>query len=304
MASPDEFSSYIAELLLGSYDCVDRIALRAYFRLAQTSGGFLTWWHRLLPGEFPTHESLRRMAGDFARRVKAFSQKHKISLQYCELGDKTKYEKAEKARPKDPDFQGVFLILVARAPAPVWQIKKSRRGKLLIRRAKNWPLVNHYHFHILDKEWGHISFRMSGHPPFGAQILLNGHEWLERQARKEAICYSKQGNCFVGGSDLPALNSLAAGLAGSSGLVRLAGSLRSLDLLSLSMLWLNWPRTRTLAVSLHLQQLSAGIQSQPAIQEWAPTRPGLSSSNRSNSQSAGCAATENHFRSQTSSAEK
>ena len=59
-------------------------------------------------------------------------------------------------------------------------------------------------------------------PPFGAQILLNGHEWLERQARKEAIGYSKQGNCFVGGSDLPALNSLAAGLQGSSGLGRLA----------------------------------------------------------------------------------
>jgi len=104
----------------------------------------------------------------------------------------------------------------------VWQIKKSRRGQLLIRRAKNWPLVKHYHFHIVDKAWGHISLRMSAHPPFGAQILLNGHEWLERQARKEAIGYSKQGNCFVGGSDLPALNSLAAGLQGSSGLGRLA----------------------------------------------------------------------------------
>lgn len=222
MPLPDEFSSYIAELLLGSYDCVDRIALRAYFRLAQTSGGFLTWWNRLLPGEFPTQESLRRMAGDFARRVKAFSQKHKIPLQYCDIGDRHKYEKAQKARPTDPNFQGIFLILVARAPAPVWQIKKSRRGQLLIRRAKNWPLVNHYHFHIVDKAWGHISLRMSAHPPFGAQILLNGHEWLERQARKEAICYSKQGNCFVGGSDLPALNSLAAGLQGSSGLGRLA----------------------------------------------------------------------------------
>jgi len=222
MPLPDEFSSYIAELLLGSYDCVDRIALRAYFRLAQTSGGFLTWWNRLLPGEFPTQESLRHMAGDFARRVKAFSQKHKIPLQYCDIGDRHKYEKAQKARPTDPNFQGIFLILVARAPAPVWQIKKSRRGQLLIRRAKNWPLVNHYHFHIVDKAWGHISLRMSAHPPFGAQILLNGHEWLERQARKEAICYSKQGNCFVGGSDLPALNSLAAGLQGSSGLGRLA----------------------------------------------------------------------------------
>ena len=50
MPLPDDFSSYIAELLQGSYDCVDRIALRAYFRLAQTSGGFLTWWNRLFPG--------------------------------------------------------------------------------------------------------------------------------------------------------------------------------------------------------------------------------------------------------------
>jgi hypothetical protein len=222
MPLPDDFSSYIAELLLGSYDCVDRIALRAYFRLAQTSGGFLTWWNRLFPDKFPTQQSLRRMAGDFARRVKAFSQKHNIPLQYCEIGDRTKYEKAEKARPKDPDFRGIFLILVARAPAPVWQIKKSRRGKLLIRQANNWPLVNHYHFHILDKQWGHINIRLCGYPPFGAQILLNGHEWLESQARKEAISYSKEGNCFVGGSDLPALNRLAAGLEGNAGLVRLA----------------------------------------------------------------------------------
>jgi hypothetical protein len=162
------------------------------------------------------------MAGTFARRVKAFSQKHAVPLQYCEIGDKTKYARAEKARPKDANFQGIFLILVARAPAPVWQIKNSRRGKLLIRRSKNWPLVNHYHFHILDKQWGHITIRMSGHPPFGAQILLNGHEWLERQARKEAICYVKEGNCFVGGSDLSALSRLAEGLGGSWGLARLA----------------------------------------------------------------------------------
>lgn len=222
MPLPDDFSSYVSELLKGSYDCVDRIALRAYFRLAQTSGGFLTWWNRLFPDKAPTQEYLRRMAGDFARRVKALSQKHHIPLQYCEIGDKTKYERAEKARPKDPHFQGVFLILVARAPAPVWHIKKSRRGKLLIRRANNWPLVNHYHFHIMDKEWGHISIRMSGHPPFGAQILLNGHEWLERRARKEQIPYSKESNCFVAGSDLAALNRLAAGLEGNSGLVRLA----------------------------------------------------------------------------------
>src|ERR1700739_777451 len=66
MPLPDDFSNYVAELLHGSYDCVDRIALRAYFRLAQTSGGFLTWWNRLFPGKATTRESLRRMAGGLA----------------------------------------------------------------------------------------------------------------------------------------------------------------------------------------------------------------------------------------------
>jgi hypothetical protein len=37
MPAPDDFSSYIGELLRGSYDCVDRIVLRAYFAMGQTS---------------------------------------------------------------------------------------------------------------------------------------------------------------------------------------------------------------------------------------------------------------------------
>jgi hypothetical protein len=88
MPAPDDFSSYIGELLRGSYDCVDRIVLRAYFPMGQTSGGFLTWWNRLYPNTELNQEQLRRMAGDFSRRVRAFGQKHQIPIQYCEIGDK------------------------------------------------------------------------------------------------------------------------------------------------------------------------------------------------------------------------
>jgi hypothetical protein len=73
MPAPDDFSSYIGELLRGSYDCVDRIVLRAYFPMGQTSGGFLTWWNRLYPNTELNQEQLRRMAGDFSRRVRAYS---------------------------------------------------------------------------------------------------------------------------------------------------------------------------------------------------------------------------------------
>ena len=39
MIASDEFSQYYAELLQGTYDCVDRIVLNAFYPLGQTGGG-------------------------------------------------------------------------------------------------------------------------------------------------------------------------------------------------------------------------------------------------------------------------
>src|SRR5215470_3980770 len=197
-------------------------ACASYFPLGQTSGGLLTWWNQLFPNTQLSEQRLRKLAGDFARRVHAFARKHKIRLRYFAIGDKTKHAQAEKLRPTDPKFRGMFAIFVAKAPALVWQAKNNPAGKVVLRRPKNWRLVYHYHFHILDPQWGHLSIKMSGHPPFGLQISLNGHEWVQRQAQKQAISWVKEGNCFVGGSDLAGLNRLAQQLDGARGLARLA----------------------------------------------------------------------------------
>jgi hypothetical protein len=87
----------------------------------------------------------------------------------------------------------LFLVLVGRAQAPVWDISANHH----IERKKPMPYVNHYSFHILDAEWGHITIKISGHPPFPAQIMLNGHEYVACQARKAGIAFTKQGNCFT-----------------------------------------------------------------------------------------------------------
>jgi hypothetical protein len=218
----DDFSTYVADLLTGSYDCVDRISVRGYYPLGQTSGGLLTWWNQLHPGTALTQERLRRMAGDFGRRVNAYARKHQIPIEYCPVGDRSKHERAEKLRPKDPNFQGVFLIFVAKAPALVWQAQNNRQDKLVLRRPKKWPLVYHYHFHIVDSQWGHLTIKISGHPPFGLQMSLNGHEWVQRQADQQGIAWKKQSNCFIGGSDFTALSQLAEGLDGPVGLAELA----------------------------------------------------------------------------------
>ena len=54
---------------------------------------------------------------------------------------------------------------------------------------------------------------MSGHPPFGAQIILNGHEWVACQAQTAAIGYTKQGNCFTAVADPQVLARVAAALS-------------------------------------------------------------------------------------------
>ena len=221
MKTSDDLSTYVADLLDGTYDCVDRISVRGYYPLGQTSGGLLTWWNDLFPNTALTEERLRKLAGDFGRRVNGYARKHKIALRYFGIGDKTKHAQAEKLRPVDAKFRGVFAIFVAKAPGLVWQAKNNREGKVVVRRPKSWPLVYHYHFHIVDPQWGHVTIRMSGHPPFGLQISLNGHEWVERRARRAGIDLVKQGNCFVGGSQLAQLDELAQQLDGAQGLARL-----------------------------------------------------------------------------------
>ena len=90
------------------------------------------------------------------------------------------------------------MILVSKAPALVWEAQMTGTGKLgqlVIKQP--WPYVNHYSFHILDPDWGHLTIKMSGHPPFGAQVMLNGHEYVACQAQKAGIGFTKQDNCFT-----------------------------------------------------------------------------------------------------------
>src|ERR1700720_3080683 len=49
----DGLSTLYQDLLGGSYDCVDRIVLNAYFRMGHDPGGFRVWWRALTLARFP-----------------------------------------------------------------------------------------------------------------------------------------------------------------------------------------------------------------------------------------------------------
>ena len=86
---------------------------------------------------------------------------------------------------------------------------------------KKSEYVNHYSFHIMDPAWGHLVVKMSGHPPFGAQVILNGHEYVACQAQAAGIGFVKEGNCFTWITDPRGLAQIAETLSQDAAIGRL-----------------------------------------------------------------------------------
>jgi hypothetical protein len=197
--------------------------LNAYFKMGQTGGGLRTWWRQLHGSDSNLNDDqLREMAGSLSRRLRAYCSKHQVPLIEAEAGQR-KHELAQEHLPQDPKFRGLFLVITGNAPAPVWEVKRNAQNQIIeVQHRRKWPYVKHYYFHLLDPEWGHVTLRMCGYPPFGTQVILNGHEWVERQALRQKVTVVKSGNCFVEGSDFVQVNRLAALLQRVSAIGKLA----------------------------------------------------------------------------------
>lgn len=213
MKYKDKLCVHHKEILDGTYDCVDRLVLNGYYSQGCSPGGFRTWFRNLKGSDKDLNNAtLMRMAGRFSSRINAFCKKKNIPLVYFKAGER-KHEEAEKLLPADKNFTGIFAVFVSRASAIVWDVKEFGEGKIDIRRKTPLPFINHYSFHIIDEQWGHITIKISGHPPFGAQIMLNGHEWVERREEIKKLSVTKEGNCFTSFSSGEVLTRIAETLS-------------------------------------------------------------------------------------------
>src|SRR5688572_16793843 len=145
------------DLLDGVYDCIDRLVLRAYDQFIQQPGGFRLWWRRWQGSDEQLDNAhLMRVAGRFARRVKGWAEQANVPVIFSGAGQR-KDIISQGHLPEDPTFQGIFLVVVGRAPARVWQVQHTADGRIR-RIERKAPWVNHYAFHIWDPEWGHVIF--------------------------------------------------------------------------------------------------------------------------------------------------
>ena len=94
---------------------------------------------------------LMRMAGRFARRVRASAAARGIPVVDCKA-DERKHRIAEEYLREHTVGPGVFLILVARAPATVWKVSRTSAGKI-----RN--LEKTRQFAVLDTDGSPVSTR-------------------------------------------------------------------------------------------------------------------------------------------------
>ena len=110
----DDLCERYRDLLDGSYDCVDRIVLSAYFSMGHSPGGFRVWW-RPFHGdgdEQPDNANLMRMAGRFSSCVQAWVKAEGIPVIDCKAGQR-KHRIAEEYVRDYAVGPGVFVVLVA-----------------------------------------------------------------------------------------------------------------------------------------------------------------------------------------------
>jgi hypothetical protein len=137
----------------------------------------------------------------------------------CRAGER-KHQIAEDYLAEHQPGTGVFMILVSRSPATVWKVSRSGAG-VICNLQKTRQFVNHYSFHIIDPTWGHVTIKISGHPPFGAQVILNGHEYVACAARSAGIGFRKEGSCFTRAGEPERLAQIADTFSQPGGIGRL-----------------------------------------------------------------------------------
>jgi hypothetical protein len=210
MKLSNDFCEHYADLLAGQYDCIDRIVLNGYYPKLLSGGGLRDWWRQLHNGNDAglNTAALMRMAGVVSQRVQAYCKKTNIPFVHYQTGER-KHEDAAGLLPADGVFEGIFAVFCSRATSLLWEVREFGNGNIDIRRKKKASLVNHYYFHIKDKQWGHVCIRMCAHPPFSCNIMLNGHEWVENHRQAAHLELVKESNCFTSYTDGKKLSQIA-----------------------------------------------------------------------------------------------
>jgi hypothetical protein len=200
------------------YHCFDRIVINGYLSFLTRENNVVYFLREVCKKPKITKEVLVERTREYQAWVLHYARNHKVPLLWPEKG----VRKEDLVRPRQQRMIrenrfGVYYILQSmeqgwtfRAIPPKYATKDPNFQFL----RKHKSRYTHYYFYILDEVAGPMVLRVGSFLPFQVTAYLNGHNFIERQLRRQKIPFTKEDNRFVSVADVKALQKAADQLDG------------------------------------------------------------------------------------------
>ena len=202
------------------YHCFDRIVINGYLSFLTRENNVAYFFREVCKKPKITKEVLTERTRQYQAWVRHYAGNHQVPLVWPDKG----LRKEDLVRPRQQRMVrekrfGVYYILQSmeqgwtfRAIAPKFATQDPNFQFL----RKHKSRYTHYYFYILDEVAGPMVLRVGSFLPFQITAYLNGHNFIERQLRRQNIPFTKEDNRFVSVSDPKVLQKAADQLNGKT----------------------------------------------------------------------------------------
>jgi len=202
------------------YHCFDRIVINGYLSVLTRENNVVYFFREICKKPKITKEVLLERTRKYQAWVAHYASNHHVPMIWAEKGiRKEDWVRPAQQRMIRANHFGVYYILQSmeqgwtfRSIDPKFETKDPNFQIL----RKHKSRFTHYYFYILDEIAGPMILRVGSFLPFQVTAYLNGHNFIERELRRQKIHFTKQDNRFVCVQDPQALQKAADRLDGKT----------------------------------------------------------------------------------------
>ena len=209
----ETFTKLFGSLLVFVYHCFDRVVIHGYLSGLSRPGQVVHFFRDVVGEPVIDKAVLSRRTNEYQGWVEAYARKQGIPFEWAEPGArKEDYVRPAGERMKRAGRHGVYFILKSmeqgqtfRSTVPKYPTDDPNYRILGRQRSR----FTHYYFYIDDEVLGPMSMRVASFFPFQTTYYLNGHNFIERELKREQVTFRKNDNAFLKVSDVAALQAAA-----------------------------------------------------------------------------------------------
>ncbi len=198
MKMTHSFAELQQEHVVLELECIDRMYLNAYVPQLTSEGGIAAFCRGYLGHRFASTKQAAAMTDAFVGATCSFIAREGLELVRFQKGQRKDDLSQARLRRFKKD-EGVVFVGVAQEKVGV---PRTTRLKLESGGTIPWiiystAMVNVYYFYCLDRESGPVFRKFCSYFPYGAELCLNGHEYLKRQLQQRGIHFEPRQRAVV-----------------------------------------------------------------------------------------------------------